>query len=133
MKEPVRTLVLKAAVNDFAGKGCYTRTVLRSFAGQAAQYACQTRGSPAVAAAPEVAVAELPLAIVPDVRQQLLFRVPEPLPVALDLRESLVIKAHRRQKGRRGIEAVGPHFGRAENVIENAFPITRSAFPNPGE
>ena len=59
--------------------------------------------------------------------------VPEPLPVALDLGQRLVVEAHRRQEGRRAVEAVGPHLRRAEDVIEDAFGVARSAFANPVE
>jgi hypothetical protein len=55
------------------------------------------------------------------VRQQLLLPVPEPLPIALDLGQRLVVEAHRGQKRRRAVEPIGPHLGRAEDVVEDSL------------
>ena len=65
--------------------------------------------------------------------EELLVGVPESLPIALDLGQRLVVKAHRRQKGRRAVEAVGPHLRAAKDVIENAVGVARRTLANPVE
>ena len=109
------------------------RAVLASLAGEAAPDAGQTRRSPSVATAPELTVLELLLLVVPDVSEEFLVGVPEPLAIALNLGQRLVVKAHRRQKRRRAIQAVGPHLRAVEDVIENAVGVARRAFANPVE
>jgi hypothetical protein len=86
----------ETAIDNLSRKGGQPCTLLSAFGRQTAQDARQPSGGPAVAAAPEVAVPELTLAVVPDVRQKFLLRVPEPLPIALDLGQRLVREAHRR-------------------------------------
>ena len=76
---------------------------------------------------------ELLFAVVPDMREQLLIRIPEPLPVAFNLHQRLIVMAHRRQKRRGAIETVGPHLRRAEDVVEDAVRVARRLVPNPVE
>ena len=53
------------------------------------------------------------------------------LPEALDLRQRLVVEAHRRQKRRRAVESVRPHLRRVEDVVEHALRVARRLDPNP--
>src|SRR5208283_236336 len=100
VKEAVGTLAGKTSVDDLACEIGQTLPLAPALAGQAAPDAGQARSSPSVAAAPEVAVLELLLLVVPDVSEELLVRVPESLPIALDLGQRFVVKAHRREERR---------------------------------
>src|ERR1017187_5171720 len=83
VKEAVRELIAEAAVNDVLGKGGKAFAILFLGGREAADDAGETGGGPSVAATPEVGVLELAPGVVPDVREELLFRVPEAAAEAL--------------------------------------------------
>ena len=131
MEQAVAALARQTAVQDVFDEGGEALAVRLALARQAPDHARQADGRPAVAHAPKGRVLELVFAVVPDVREKLLVRIPEELLVAVDLGHGLVVVAHCRQKRRGAVEAVGPHFGRAKHMVEDALGAARRLIANP--
>src|ERR1035437_10223570 len=136
VKQPVLALVREAAVYDLPRKGGHTLSILLALVRHAANHASQACSGPAVAAAPEVAVLQLPLAFIPHMRQEFFVRIPQPLLESLNLLERLVVITHRGQKRRRVVEAVRPHLRTLEDVVNNpiraAWRLEANPFEQPG-
>src|ERR1019366_8717107 len=98
---------------------------------QASDHARETCRSPTISAAPEITIFEFLLLIVPDMRKQLLFRIPQASATSLDLRQRFIVVAHRCEERRRAIESVRPQLVAIEYVVESSVSAARRLMPDP--
>ena len=91
MKQTIGALICQAPIHDFFDEAGEALLVIATFSRQAPDHPGDTCHRPAVSHAPEVLVFETPFTVIPDVRKKSLLGIPQPLPIAFDLRERLIV------------------------------------------